>query len=43
MKVIGLASTYSASQLAEADAVVKQLEQLAVRNGGSGKLEVSVK
>src|SRR5207302_416572 len=37
MKVIGLASTYSASQLAEADAVVKQLEQLAVRNGGSGK------
>ncbi|PYX82521.1 MAG: hypothetical protein DMG70_14490 [Acidobacteria bacterium] len=43
MKVIGLASTYSASQLAEADAVVKQLEQLAVRNGRSGKLEVSVK
>ena len=43
MKVIGLTSTYSASSLAEADAVVKQLWQLAVRNGSSGKLEITVR
>jgi mannitol-1-/sugar-/sorbitol-6-phosphatase len=42
MKVIGLTSTYSASQLGEAHVVVKRLEELAVRNGRSGKLEVSV-
>lgn len=41
MKVIGLTSTYSASELAEAHAVVEQLEQLAVRNGPSGKLEIT--
>ena len=43
MRVIGLTSTYSASSLAEADAVVKQLGQLAVRNGSSGKLEITVR
>jgi mannitol-1-/sugar-/sorbitol-6-phosphatase len=43
MKVIGLASTYSASELVDAHAVVKQLDELTVRHGPSGELEVSVK
>jgi sugar-phosphatase len=43
MKVIGLTSTYSASDLAYAHAIVKQLEQLAVNTTPSGELEIIVK
>jgi mannitol-1-/sugar-/sorbitol-6-phosphatase len=39
MKVIGLASTYEASRLSEADAVVKNLEQISLRFSDS-KLNV---
>lgn len=43
MKVIGLTSTYSASDLAHAHAIVEQLEQLAVSTSPSGGLEITVK
>ena len=43
MKVIGLTSTYSASDLAHAHAIVDQLEQLAVSTSPSGGLEITVK
>ncbi|HTR68200.1 MAG TPA: hypothetical protein VMH85_20640, partial [Terriglobales bacterium] len=36
MKVIGLASTYPAEELGEADVVVKKLAQVAVRGTGDG-------
>jgi sugar-phosphatase len=41
MKVIGLTSTYSASMLGEADAVVRKLAQVQVGLDGGQKLEVS--
>jgi sugar-phosphatase len=42
MKVIGLTSTYPASALSEADAVVQKLAQIKVALGDAGKLTVSV-
>jgi mannitol-1-/sugar-/sorbitol-6-phosphatase len=42
MKVIGMASTYDASRLAEADAVVKKLTAIHVSANGTGKLSVRV-
>jgi mannitol-1-/sugar-/sorbitol-6-phosphatase len=42
MKVIGMASTYDASRLAEADAVVKKLTAIQVSANGAGKLSVRV-
>src|ERR1700676_742635 len=42
MKVIGLASTYPASKLGEADAVVAGLGQIQVSADGGAKLSISV-
>src|SRR5580704_16135827 len=42
MKVIGLASTYGAEKLAEADAVVGKLGRIQVASNGAGKLGVEV-
>jgi mannitol-1-/sugar-/sorbitol-6-phosphatase len=43
MKAVGITSTYPASELLEADAVVQTLAQIKVkRSGGSGGLTVSV-
>lgn len=42
MKVIGLASTYAAGKLAEADAVVQKLGEIQVRLDDTGKLSVAV-
>jgi sugar-phosphatase len=43
MKAIGITSTYPASELQEADAVVQKLPQIKVRSdGGPGRLTVSV-
>jgi mannitol-1-/sugar-/sorbitol-6-phosphatase len=42
MKVIALASTYPASALGEADAVVQKLKQIQVAPDGAGMLTVSV-
>jgi len=42
MKAIGLASTYAASELTIADAVVQKLENIRVALNGSGKLEIKV-
>jgi len=42
MKVIGLASTYAAGALEEADAVVQTLGQIQVTQDGAGKLGVEV-
>jgi sugar-phosphatase len=42
MKVIGLASTYPASKLGEADAVVAGLAQIQVSGDGGAKLSLSV-
>ena len=41
MKVVGLASTYTADALAEADAVVGRIEQLRVTWNGTGTLGVA--
>lgn len=42
MKAIGLASTYDASRLLEADAVVKQLAAIRVSLNGTGKMSVQI-
>lgn len=42
MKVIGFASTYDASRLSEADAVVKKFAAIQVWSNGTGKLAVQV-
>jgi sugar-phosphatase len=42
-KVIGITSTYPASKVSDADAVVAGLEQIQVRSNGSGKLVVEVR
>jgi sugar-phosphatase len=42
MKVIGLTSTYAASHLQQADAVVTKLAQVQVRRDGIGKLTVNL-
>jgi mannitol-1-/sugar-/sorbitol-6-phosphatase len=42
MKAIGLASTYDASRLVEADAVVKKLAAIQVTANGTGKLTVQI-
>ncbi len=42
MKVIALTSTYPASALGEADAVVEKLEQIHVAPDGAGMLAVTV-
>jgi sugar-phosphatase len=42
-KVIGITSTYPASKISDADAVVAGLEQIQVRSNGSGKLAVEVR
>ena len=42
MKVIGMASTYAAERLAEADAVVKMLTRIRVSPNGAGKLVIEV-
>jgi len=42
MKAIALASTYDASRLTEADAVVKKLATIRVSSNGSGKLVVQI-
>jgi mannitol-1-/sugar-/sorbitol-6-phosphatase len=42
-KVIGITSTYAASQLAGADAVVQRLSQIRVTSNGAGKLKVEVR
>jgi sugar-phosphatase len=43
LKVIGITSTYPASKLSDADAVVAGLEQIQVRSNGSGKLAIEVR
>jgi mannitol-1-/sugar-/sorbitol-6-phosphatase len=43
MKVIGLASTYAAGRLTEADAVVRAFSALRVSSNGTGRLVVEVK
>jgi mannitol-1-/sugar-/sorbitol-6-phosphatase len=43
MKVIGLASTYAASALRDADAVIGKLPQIHVTSNGAGKLSVEVR
>lgn len=43
MKVIGMASTYAAAKLAEADAVVQKLALIRVTSNGTGKLGVEVR
>jgi beta-phosphoglucomutase-like phosphatase (HAD superfamily) len=42
MKVIGMASTYPASKLGEADAVVTGLGQIQVLADGGARLSISV-
>src|SRR5579859_2939152 len=42
MKVIGMASTYAAERLAEADAVVQRLTRIQVSPNGAGKLVIKV-
>ena len=42
MKVVGLTSTYGATQLQAADAVVQKLAQVQVRKDGPGRLAVSL-
>ena len=42
MKVIALASTYPASALGEADAVVEKLDQIQIARDGAGMLKVSL-
>ena len=42
MKVIGLASTYGAEKLAEADAVVQKLERIQVNSEQLGRLSIEV-
>lgn len=42
-RVIGITSTYPASKLSDADAVVAAMEQIQVRSNGSGKLVVEVR
>jgi beta-phosphoglucomutase-like phosphatase (HAD superfamily) len=42
MKVIALTSTYPASGLGEADAVVQKLKQIQVASDGAGMLAVTV-
>ncbi|MGA8343665.1 MAG: HAD family hydrolase [Candidatus Sulfotelmatobacter sp.] len=42
MKVIGIASTYAASKLGEADAVVAELAQIHVGHDGAAKLSISI-
>jgi len=43
MKVIGLASTYGAQKLAQADAVIKALSRIRVSANGTGKLLLAVR
>jgi len=43
MKVIGMASTYAADALGNADAVIGKLGQILVASNGAGKLGVEVK
>ena len=43
MKVIGIASTYAADALGEADAVIGKLGQIQVSSNGAGKLGVEVR
>jgi sugar-phosphatase len=43
MKVIGMASTFAASELKAADGVVQELAQIQVRMDGAGKLAVTVR
>jgi mannitol-1-/sugar-/sorbitol-6-phosphatase len=40
MKVVGIASTYAAGKLAEADAVVERLARIRVTSNGAGRLAV---
>jgi hypothetical protein len=42
MKVIALTSTYPASALSEADAVVQRLDQIHVAPDGAGMLAVNI-
>jgi sugar-phosphatase len=42
-KVVGITSTYPASKLSDADAVVAGLEQIQVRSNGAGKLVVEIR
>jgi mannitol-1-/sugar-/sorbitol-6-phosphatase len=42
-RVIGITSTYPASKLSDADAVVAGLEQIQVRSNGAGKLVVEIR
>jgi mannitol-1-/sugar-/sorbitol-6-phosphatase len=42
-KVVGITSTYPASKISEADAVVAGLEQIQVRSNGAGKLAVQIR
>ena len=43
MKVVGIASTYAASVLGHADAVIRKLGQIQVRSNGAGKLGIEVR
>jgi sugar-phosphatase len=43
MRVIGMASTYTAEKLSEADAVVGRLAQIQVASNGAGKLRVEIR
>lgn len=42
MKAIGLTSTYPASELAEADAIIKSLSQIEVQNGATGMAPLTI-
>jgi hypothetical protein len=42
MKVVGITSTYPASKLGEADAVVAGLAQIRVGSDGASKLSISI-
>jgi sugar-phosphatase len=42
MKVIGIASTYAADALVQADAVIGKLEQIQVTSNGAGKLRIEI-
>src|ERR1700686_1156732 len=42
-RVIGITSTYPASKLSDADAVIGRLEQIQIKSNGSGKLAVEIR
>jgi beta-phosphoglucomutase-like phosphatase (HAD superfamily) len=43
MKVVGITSTYGVDALAQANVVIRKLEEMQVSLNGAGKLEVEVR